>query len=131
MLLSILLKYSFQEVNKQNIYKLLTISCIIYMILQYFFKNYIIILAIFDSLGFISNFINFEKLKEINTPPNNNSKKIAGNNEYIGKLLSNIKHIDKVQTNDPVDPELITDNYKLYSFNLKNTISELVNNINS
>ena len=61
MLLSILFKYSFQEVNKQNIFKLLTISCIIYMILQYFFKNYIIILAVFDSLGFICHFINYNK----------------------------------------------------------------------
>jgi hypothetical protein len=87
--------------------------------------------AIFDSLGFICHFIDFENLKAKKGTSNENSKPEVHQKEYINKLLSNIKQIDKVPDKRPVDPELRTDNYKLYSFNLRNTISELVNNINS
>jgi hypothetical protein len=132
MLLNILYFYYIGNINKQNLNKIFIIAFIGYTILNFYFKKYIHFIGIFDALYFVFHFIELKlesKEKENNTLKDKNHEK-----PLINNLINSIKKIDIstfAHEQTDTDPELQLEKFKPYEYNIKGTITELMNNIST
>lgn len=132
MLLNILYFYYHVNINKKNINKIFIIAFIGYNILNLYFKKYIYFIGLFDALYFVFHFVG---LKLVNDEKDTNTLNYKNDEKpLINSLITNIKKIDipiipipKEMVN--TDPELHLDKFKPFEYNIKGTITDLMNNI--
>lgn len=129
MLLNILYFYYLENINRKNLNKMFISSFIGYIILNFYFKKYIYFIGLFDTLYFIFHFIDLQsdiKNIEIN--------RVSKKKPLINNLLNNMKKIDipiiSKETKN-TDPELHLDKFKPYEYDIKGTITDLMNNISA
>lgn len=129
MLLNLLYINYKNDINHQTINKILLLSFVIYLILnKFFFKSYITIICVFDALYFMMNFIELNK-------KNIKEKKEKENKPLLKNLIQNINNINS--DNNPcdkqlsIDPELQSEKFKLCSFDIKNTLTQITNNLSN
>ncbi len=112
MILNILYIYLDNQNNNKFFNKILIIGFIIYNLIYFFLGGYTSLICIFDSIYLLQKYIY--------------KPTIIQNINH--KLIKNIKkNIDKMD--NKIDPEFVKDDYKPYIYNIKDTITQISNNL--
>ena len=127
MLLNILYLYYQGNINRQVLNRIFIIAFFTYVLLHLYLKKYIYFISLFDVLYFVFHFI---KLKTESENINNTDSDIE-KKPLINNLLHNIKKIDiaTIPFKKDIEPEFQIEKFKPYEYNIKGTITELMNNI--
>ena len=129
MLLNILYLYYQGNINRQVLNRIFIIAFFIYGFLNLYLEKYIYFISLFDVLYFVFHFI------QLNTESKNisNTDSDIEKKPLINNLLNNIKKIDidTIPLKKDIEPELQVEKFKPYEYNIKGTITELMNNISA
>ena len=129
MLLNLLLNYITNNTENYKFFnKILIIGFISYSFSYLIFGNFVLLIAIFDSIYFLKQYMKLPK--NIKTITNNNKLTTTPINNIIEKIneIDYSEDIKKVKIIS-IDPEFETDKYIPYKYNLKDTFTQVTNNL--
>ena len=138
MILNVLFLYYKDTIyNKKVINKIFIIGFMFYFLSLFLFKNIILLIAIFDSVYFIFNYIDIVTKSKKDT---NNSRKYIVNSDVskkkekivVHKLMQKMNDIDKATSvikEIIIDPEFHKDKFKPYKYQLSDTAYQVIQNI--